>query len=90
MDYGFIRIAAAIPEVRIGDCAFNTENIITQIKEASKAGVSIVGFPELCITGYSCGDLFFQSTLIFLNGLLLGTMADPLIFHTYFPYVFFF
>ena len=64
MDYGFVRIAAAIPEVRIGDCAFNTENIITQIKEASKAGVSIVGFPELCITGYSCGDLFFQSTLI--------------------------
>ena len=61
MDYGFVRIAAAIPEVRIGDCAFNTENIITQIKEASKAGVSIVGFPELCITGYSCGVFSINS-----------------------------
>lgn len=61
---GFIKCAAATPEIRVSDCEFNAQNIITQIDLAKQQMVKVLVFPELCVTGYTCGDLFFQSTLI--------------------------
>ena len=62
--YGFIKVAAAIPEVRVADCAFNALKITELIKKAATEGVEVVCFPELSITSYSCGDLFFQEQLL--------------------------
>lgn len=64
MNDGFIRVAAATPEIRVGDCNANKNNIILQIKEAADNNTSVVLFPELCITGYTCGDLFLQKLLL--------------------------
>ncbi|MEG1916414.1 MAG: NAD(+) synthase [Muribaculaceae bacterium] len=64
MSYGFVRVAAAIASVNVADCQYNTNNIIGQCAEASERGVKILAFPELCITAYSCGDLFGQSVLL--------------------------
>ncbi len=63
MKNGFIKVAAATPEIRVCDTEYNSQNIIEQICTAEKNGAKIVVFPELCITGYTCGDLFLQSTL---------------------------
>ena len=54
---GFIRAAAVSPELRVADCAFNTQKIIEVIDAAASSGVSLLTLPELCITGYTCGDL---------------------------------
>jgi len=62
--FGFYRVSSAIPLVRIADIRYNTEQIIKNIKEADSNSTALVVFPELCITGYTCGDLFFQSTLL--------------------------
>lgn len=64
MKDGFIKVAAASPEVRVADCDLNAERIIELIKQAAEKGVKVVCFPELCITGYTCGDLFGQELLI--------------------------
>ena len=64
MKDGFIKAAAATPEIRVGDTAFNTKNIIEQIRQAAEHGAKLIVFPELCITAYTCGDLFLQSALI--------------------------
>ncbi|MBR0489427.1 MAG: NAD(+) synthase [Prevotella sp.] len=63
-NYGFIRVAAAIPSVRVADVSYNLEQIKAQISEAEKKGVEILVFPELCMTGYTCQDLFAQRLLI--------------------------
>ena len=63
MKDGFIKIACATPDVRVADCEYNAQQIIALAKEANKRGVKIVCFPELSVTGYTCGDLFLQSTL---------------------------
>jgi len=63
-DYGFIRVATATPIVRLADTDGNTKEIISQIAEAEEKGVSLVVFPELCMTGYTCGDLFTQRILL--------------------------
>ena len=63
MNYGFICAACASPELVVADCNANASNIIESAKQASKKGASIIVFPELSITGYTCGDLFFQRTL---------------------------
>ena len=63
-NYGFIRTAAAVPSVRIADIAFNTEEICSLIGKAQESQVSLVVFPELSITGSTCGDLFRQSMLV--------------------------
>lgn len=63
-EFGFIKVAAAIPEVKVADCRFNTDRIINLIGKAVEAGVQIVCFPELSISSYSCGDLFQQSILL--------------------------
>ncbi len=60
---GLVKIACISPEVRVGDCAFNAQQIIKLSKQAANNGVKIALFPELSVTGYTCGDLFFQQTL---------------------------
>lgn len=64
MNYGFIKVAAAIPQVKVADCSYNAEQIINLIHTAEEKGVNISVFPELCITGYTCGDLFAQQQLL--------------------------
>ena len=66
MKDGFIKVAAASPKLRVADCDYNVEQILGCIKEAEKMGVKLMVFPELCVSGYTCGDLFLQDTL--LNG----------------------
>lgn len=62
--YNFIKVGAAIPKLKVADCIYNTIEILNLIKEAKKNNIKILNFPELCITSYSCGDLFMQSSLI--------------------------
>ncbi len=62
--YGFFKVAGAIPSVRVGDCTYNAERHIELIRQAAKKGVELVVFPELSLTGYTCGDLFLQPTLL--------------------------
>lgn len=64
MQNGFIKIAAAIPSVRVADCAYNLQQIESIIAQAEGRGVEIIVFPELSITGYTCQDLFRQTLLI--------------------------
>ncbi len=64
MKYGFIRVAAAIPTVKVADCKCNAQQIETQIAIAEGKGVQIIVFPELSITGYTCADLFGQNLLL--------------------------
>lgn len=58
MSYGFLRVGAAVPRVHVADCAKNTQEIIQLIDSAASQGVSLLVFPELCLTGCTCGDLF--------------------------------
>lgn len=64
MNYGFIRVAAAIPSVKVADVAYNVAQVKTQILEAEAQGVEVIVFPELTLTGYTCQDLFTQKILI--------------------------
>ncbi|MCL2457105.1 MAG: NAD(+) synthase, partial [Defluviitaleaceae bacterium] len=61
---GFIRVAAVTPKIRVANCDYNASQIISLIKKAADEDVRLVCFPELCITGYTCGDLFLQNELI--------------------------
>ncbi len=61
--YGFICVAAASPKLKVADCDYNTAEIKQVIERAQQENVQILCFPELCITAYSCGDLFFQKAL---------------------------
>ena len=64
MKYGYVRVAAAVPKVKVADCRFTANHIEEQIAIAAGKGVEIIAFPELCVTGYTCGDLFAQQILI--------------------------
>lgn len=64
MEYGFYTVASAIPSVRVADCDYNLSAIESIVDEAVAKGVGILAFPELCITGYTCQDLFLQDFLI--------------------------
>ena len=64
MQHGFIKVAAAIPNVRVADCAYNAEQIKSLIMQAEQNGVEVVCFPELSITGYTCQDLFHSQQLL--------------------------
>ncbi len=63
-NFGFLKVAAAVPQVRVADCTHNAGRIIALTEEAARRGVEIVVFPELAVTGYTCGDLLLQSTLL--------------------------
>ena len=64
MRHGFIKAAAVTPDIRVADVAYNTEQICRKIDETLEHGAKIVVFPELCVTGYTCGDLFTQDLLL--------------------------
>nr|WP_291235290.1 NAD(+) synthase [Frisingicoccus sp.] len=64
MKDGFIRVAAATPEIQVADCRYNREQIEKMMEEAWNQEAGMVVFPELCLTGYTCGDLFLQELLL--------------------------
>lgn len=64
MKHGFVKIACATPDLKVADCEYNANCIINMINEAYQSGVMLCSFPELSITGYTCGDLFFQKALL--------------------------
>lgn len=64
MQNGFIKVAAAIPSVKVADCSYNVQQIESLIAMAEGKGVEVIVFPELCITGYTCQDLFKQTLLL--------------------------
>lgn len=66
MKNGFLRCAAAVPDVRVADCEYNADRIIEMSREAAENNCSLIVFPELSVTGYTCEDLFLSETL--LNG----------------------
>ena len=64
MRHGFVKVAAATPDIRVADVAYNQEQICRLIDETASEGAKIVVFPELALTGYTCGDLFTQDVLL--------------------------
>ena len=64
ISFGFIRSAVISPELRVADVEFNTRQIISALQEVSTQGCRLAIFPELCLTAYTCADLFFQSSLL--------------------------
>ena len=62
--YGYFKVAAAVPAVRVADCGFNADHITGLMRRAAARGVRVMVFPELCITAYTCGDLFLQPKLL--------------------------
>lgn len=64
MDYGFVKVASAIPTLKVADCDYNEKQIESLIVQAEGKGVEIICFPELSVSGYTCGDLFTQQLLI--------------------------
>ena len=64
MNDGFVKVAAVTPDIKVANVEFNKQEICKGIKEASDYGAKIIVFPELCITGYTCGDLFAQELLL--------------------------
>ena len=84
MQYGFITLAAAIPETAVADTAHNGAQIVRLMKKAAASGAQIVTFPELAVTGYTCGDLFLTDKLIrdaeeTLAQILAGTVGVPVV-----------
>ena len=84
MNYGFVRVGAAVPLLKVADCDYNAEQTELLMRQAVDTGAQIVCFPELGITGYTCGDLFHQKVLIeqaeaTLAGLMERTSALPIL-----------
>jgi NAD+ synthase (glutamine-hydrolysing) len=63
MKDGFLKAAAFSPAVRVADCTYNAQQVLAQLQAAAQRGVKLAVFPEFCLTGYTCGDLFLQRTL---------------------------
>ena len=61
---GFLRVGALVPEIKLGNPVFNAEKIIDGIKDSYDFGVEVLTTPELCVTGATCGDLFYQDILM--------------------------
>ncbi|MDY3990544.1 MAG: NAD(+) synthase [Lachnospiraceae bacterium] len=76
MSHGYIRVAAVTPETTVADTKANAKSIIDWSFKAADAGAQIIVFPELCITGYTCGELFFQDTLLGEALQALRTIAE--------------
>lgn len=91
MKDGFLRVAVATPNIKVADCKYNSEQIINLCKEASSNDCSLLVYPELSITGYTCGDLFLQSELVnqarvYLDTILKETSTLELVFVVGLPY----
>ena len=75
-NHGYITVAAAVPGVRVADVEYNVEEIERLVDEAEKQGVELLVFPELCITGYSCQDLFRSEHLLDASDEALNILCD--------------
>ena len=64
MRQGFVKVAAVTPKIKVADTKYNAELILDMMKESTRQGAKIVVFPELCLTGYTCQDLFLQERLL--------------------------
>lgn len=64
MEQGFVKVAAATPKIKVADPVYNAGVICEKLEEAYAAGARLIVFPELCLTGYTCGDLFMQQLLL--------------------------
>ena len=64
MNHGFVKIASAIPTLKVADCKYNVQEIESLVALAQGKSIEIICFPELSITGYTCGDLFAQQLLL--------------------------
>ena len=64
MKYGFVKVASAVPAVKVADVEYNVQQIESLIAQAEGHGVEIMVMPELCLTGYTCQDLFKQQALL--------------------------
>ncbi|MCH5258239.1 MAG: NAD(+) synthase [Lachnospiraceae bacterium] len=76
MKHGFLKVAAMTPKIRVADPEYNAKEICKGIGEASTKGAKIIVFPELCLTGYTCGDLFLQELLLEQAKASLRTVAE--------------
>ena len=76
MQDGFVKVSARTPEVRVADVAFNVKQCVAQVRDACEDGAKIVVLPELCITGYTCEDLFWQDALLDAAQRGLYALAD--------------
>jgi NAD+ synthase (glutamine-hydrolysing) len=74
--HGLLRVAAAVPQVQVGDCAFNVQQILALLARAQAAGVEVAVFPEMCLTGYTCHDLFHQDVLLRAASAALVELAE--------------
>ena len=88
--FGILRVASVSPEIRVGNVPFNFEQICKALQELEKSEVQVAVFPELSLTGYTCGDLFYQSTLLksvdlFLKKLIEFSKNINLVFIVGFP-----
>jgi NAD+ synthase (glutamine-hydrolysing) len=63
LQHGFVRVAAALPRLKVADCSYNVERMLQLLDQAEQQAVQILVFPELALTGYTCGDLFHQPVL---------------------------
>lgn len=64
MQQGFVKVAAVTPDIKVADPLYNRESVLKKVKEAEKEGAVVIVCPELCLTGYTCGDLFWQEPLL--------------------------
>lgn len=64
MEQGFVKVAAVTPKIKVADPIYNAESICKRLEEVCEQGAKIIVFPELCLTGYTCGDLFLQELLL--------------------------
>lgn len=64
MKHGYVRAAALTPVIRVADCEYNTQQVLEGMKEAFAKKAKVAVFPEMCLTGYTCNDLFLQEVLI--------------------------
>ena len=76
MNYGFVRVGAFTPKIKVADTQANTAEIKKLIDQAEKEHTALAVFPELCITGYTCGDLFLQSRLLNSSREALEELAE--------------
>ena len=76
MDYGFLRVASIVPRVNVADCEFNAQEIVKQMSAAGDKGAKVIVFPEMSLTGYTCGDLFFQEQLLVSSEAMLGRVVE--------------
>ncbi len=91
MKYSFVKVRAASPALKVGDVKYNTEQIAREVEKAAEAGIELLVFPELCLSGYTCGDLFLQKQLLCaatdaLSRLLECSAGKDILFFVGLPY----